>query len=59
MKINLKVWRQESTASKGKIVDYVVDDISGEMSFLEMLDVLNLKLVEKGEVPVAFDHDCR
>lgn len=44
---------------QGKIVDYPIDNISPDMSFLEMLDVLNDQLVEKGDQPVAFDHDCR
>ncbi len=59
MRLALKVWRQKGPKEKGKIVDYEIDDISGDMSFLEMMDVLNAELVEKGESPVAFDHDCR
>jgi succinate dehydrogenase / fumarate reductase iron-sulfur subunit len=59
MKLTLKIWRQKNAKQKGKIVDYPVDNISPDMSFLEMLDVLNDQLVEKGEEPVAFDHDCR
>jgi succinate dehydrogenase / fumarate reductase iron-sulfur subunit len=59
MKLTLKIWRQKSSSSKGKIVDYQLDNISSEMSFLEMLDVLNEQLITKGEEPVAFDHDCR
>lgn len=59
MKLTLKIWRQKGPNDKGKIVDYPVDNISPDMSFLEMLDVLNEHLVEKGEEPVAFDHDCR
>ena len=59
MKINLKIWRQENAQSKGGFKDYTVEDVVGEMSFLEMLDVLNNRLIEKGEEPVAFDHDCR
>ncbi len=59
MNLTLKIWRQKNTADKGKIVDYKVADISPDMSFLEMIDVLNYQLVEKGEDPVAFDHDCR
>tara|TARA_B100000900_G_C20499124_1_gene682932 strand:- start:26 stop:766 length:741 start_codon:yes stop_codon:yes gene_type:complete len=59
MKLNLKVWRQKNSKEKGKLVDYELDNISGDMSFLEMIDVLNTKIIsEKGE-PVAFDHDCR
>jgi succinate dehydrogenase / fumarate reductase, iron-sulfur subunit len=59
MKLTLKIWRQKGPKDAGRIVDYPVDNISPDMSFLEMLDVLNDQLVEKGEEPVAFDHDCR
>jgi len=59
MKLTLKIWRQQNSNEKGKIVDYKMNDVSPDMSFLEMLDVLNMELVEKGEEPVAFDHDCR
>lgn len=59
MKLILKIWRQQNDKSEGKIVDYMLDDVSPDMSFLEMLDVLNEKLINKGEEPVAFDHDCR
>ncbi len=59
MKITLKVWRQKNQASKGGFVTYQLNDISSDMSFLEMFDVLNHDLVLKGEEPVAFDHDCR
>ncbi len=59
MKLTLKIWRQESAKSKGKMVSYPIDGIEGDMSFLEMLDVLNEELVAKGEDPVEFDHDCR
>ncbi len=59
MKLTLKIWRQENAATKGKMVDYNIDGIDGDMSFLEMLDVLNEELVNKGEQPVEFDHDCR
>ena len=59
MKLTLKIWRQENAGSKGKMVDYIIDGIDGDMSFLEMLDVLNEDLVNKGEQPVEFDHDCR
>jgi len=59
MKLTLKIWRQENAATKGKMVDYIIDGIDGDMSFLEMLDVLNEDLVNKGEQPVEFDHDCR
>jgi succinate dehydrogenase / fumarate reductase iron-sulfur subunit len=57
--INLKVWRQAGPEVKGKMVDYKVADVNTAMSFLEMLDVLNEELLEKGEEPIAFDHDCR
>jgi succinate dehydrogenase / fumarate reductase iron-sulfur subunit len=59
MNLTLKIWRQNGPKDAGKIVDYPVTGISPDMSFLEMLDVLNEQLVAKGEVPVAFDHDCR
>tara|TARA_R100001460_G_scaffold28390_2_gene56881 strand:+ start:1813 stop:2553 length:741 start_codon:yes stop_codon:yes gene_type:complete len=59
MKLFLKVWRQKNSNSKGKLVDYEIDDVSGDMSFLEMMDVLNSKLIDEGETPIAFDHDCR
>ena len=59
MNLTLKIWRQKNANDKGKMVDYQVSDISPDMSFLEMLDVLNNELIEKGDFPVAFDHDCR
>lgn len=59
MNLTLKIWRQNGPKDAGKIVDYPVSGISPDMSFLEMLDVLNEQLVEKGDEPVAFDHDCR
>lgn len=59
MKIFLKIWRQKDSKSKGKMVDYNLSGVEEDMSFLEMLDVLNEKLVGKGEEPVEFDHDCR
>ena len=59
MNLTLKIWRQKDSEAKGKMVDYKVTDISEHMSFLEMLDVLNEQLVNSGEEPVAFDHDCR
>ena len=59
MKLTLKIWRQKGPEEKGKIVTYPIDNIDGDMSFLEMMDDLNVELVKKGEVPVAFDHDCR
>ncbi|RXJ52505.1 succinate dehydrogenase/fumarate reductase iron-sulfur subunit [Gelidibacter gilvus] len=59
MKLTLKIWRQKNADTKGKIVDYPIDGIDGDMSFLEMLDILNEELINKNEEPVAFDHDCR
>ncbi|MDC6385536.1 succinate dehydrogenase/fumarate reductase iron-sulfur subunit [Flagellimonas taeanensis] len=59
MKLHLKIWRQKDASSAGKIVDYTLDGVEGDMSFLEMLDILNEELVSKGEEPVEFDHDCR
>ncbi|HAH36839.1 MAG TPA: succinate dehydrogenase/fumarate reductase iron-sulfur subunit [Algoriphagus sp.] len=59
MKLTLKVWRQKNNADQGKFVSYPVEGISKDMSFLEMMDVLNEQLTEKGEDPVHFDHDCR
>jgi succinate dehydrogenase / fumarate reductase iron-sulfur subunit len=59
MNLTLKIWRQTDANDKGKMVDYKINDISPDMSFLEMLDVLNNELIEKGDEPVAFDHDCR
>ena len=59
MKLTLKIWRQKSPNDKGQMVTYPVDNISGDMSFLEMLDVLNEQLIETGDSPIAFDHDCR
>ncbi|WP_024769938.1 succinate dehydrogenase/fumarate reductase iron-sulfur subunit [Aquimarina macrocephali] len=59
MNLTLKIWRQSDADSKGKLVDYKISGIEGDMSFLEMLDVLNEDLINKGEEPVVFDHDCR
>ncbi|SEM07280.1 succinate dehydrogenase / fumarate reductase iron-sulfur subunit [Aquimarina amphilecti] len=59
MNLTLKIWRQKDAQSKGKIVEYPISGIEGDMSFLEMLDVLNEELITKGEEPVVFDHDCR
>jgi|TARA_B110000503_G_scaffold13397_1_gene18151 succinate dehydrogenase / fumarate reductase iron-sulfur subunit len=59
MDLTLKIWRQADAKDKGKMVDYKVTEISGSMSFLEMMDVLNEQLVNAGDQPVAFDHDCR
>lgn len=59
MKITLKIWRQKNKEAKGAFKEYKVDNVSADMSFLEMLDVLNKDLILKGEESVAFDHDCR
>ncbi|NDU71645.1 succinate dehydrogenase/fumarate reductase iron-sulfur subunit [Actinomadura sp. DSM 109109] len=59
MKLTLRVWRQSGPQDKGGMVEYKLDDVSPDASFLEMLDVLNEKLIASGEEPVAFDHDCR
>lgn len=59
MRITLKVWRQKDASSPGEMKTYELDNISPDMSFLEMFDVLNAQLIKKGEDPVAFDHDCR
>ncbi|WP_454229710.1 succinate dehydrogenase/fumarate reductase iron-sulfur subunit [Propioniciclava flava] len=59
MNINLRVWRQPNAQTPGKMVSYRVEGVSEDMSFLEMLDLLNEDLTVKGEEPVAFDHDCR
>ena len=59
MKIRLKIWRQKNSKAKGEFVTYDLDGVSPEMSFLEMLDFLNTKLIKEGKEPVAFDHDCR
>lgn len=57
--IKLKVWRQKNKAAKGSMVDYSLNDVSTDMSFLEMMDTLNEKLTKDKQEPVAFDHDCR
>ncbi|WP_349352352.1 MULTISPECIES: succinate dehydrogenase/fumarate reductase iron-sulfur subunit [unclassified Flagellimonas] len=59
MKLYLKIWRQKDANSKGAMVDYTLDGVEKDMSFLEMLDILNEDLIAKGEEPVEFDHDCR
>ena len=59
MKLTLKIWRQKNAADKGRMASYELADVSPDMSFLEMLDVLNERLILEGEDPVAFDHDCR
>ena len=59
MKLTLHVWRQPAANARGRFVRYAADDVSPEMSFLEMLDVVNEQLLARGEAPIAFDHDCR
>ena len=59
MRLTLKIWRQKNSETKGKIEAYNIDEISPDMSFLEMLDVLNAKLINEDQEPVSFDHDCR
>ena len=59
MNLTLKVWRQKNGKEKGELVSYPVKDVSPDMSFLEMFDVLNEELINKGDDPIAFDHDCR
>lgn len=59
MKITLKIWRQQGKNTKGQFKTYSLDHVSSDMSFLEMLDVLNQDLIKKGDEPVTFDHDCR
>src|SRR5262245_23136356 len=59
MKLTLRVWRQKNSTAPGKFVEYKATDISPDMSFLEMLDVVNEGLIKRGEDPIAFDHDCR
>ena len=59
MQLTLKIWRQENAVSTGKMVSYQIDNVSPDMSFLEMMDVLNEKLILEGVDPIAFDHDCR
>ena len=59
MKLTLKIWRQANSQSKGAFKKYTLNDVSGDMSFLEMLDVLNEQLINNNEDPVVFDHDCR
>lgn len=59
MKLTLKIWRQKNSDSKGQMVSYEIDNISPDMSFLEMLDVLNARLILDDDDPISFDHDCR
>src|SRR5581483_5788714 len=59
MRLTLKIWRQKGPKDKGRFVSYPMDNVNPEMSMLECLDVLNESLIERGEEPVAFEHDCR
>ena len=59
MKLTLKIWRQKNSESNGQMVSYEIDNISPDMSFLEMLDVLNARLILDDDDPISFDHDCR
>jgi len=59
VKVTLKLWRQDGPDAKGAFASYDVDDVSPDMSFLELIDVLNERLITDGDEPVAFDHDCR
>ena len=59
MRINLRVWRQAGPKATGKLVEYTAENVSPDMSFLEMLDVVNEGLIARGEDPIAFDSDCR
>ncbi len=59
MNFKLRVWRQDRSDRDGKLVDYEARDISPDTSFLEMLDIVNERLVEKGDDPIAFESDCR
>ena len=59
MNLTLKIWRQANANAKGKMETYQMQEVSPDMSFLEMMDVLNEELIDKGIDPVAFDHDCR
>jgi succinate dehydrogenase / fumarate reductase iron-sulfur subunit len=59
MRLTLKIWRQSGPTTVGRFVTYAANDVSPDMSFLEMLDVVNEELIMKGELPIAFDHDCR
>ena len=59
MKFTLRIWRQKNAQEAGRLVTYTLDEVNSHMSFLEMLDVLNERLLAQGEDPIAFDHDCR
>src|ERR1700747_2272857 len=59
MRIQLEIWRQESQGKRGRLVDYTLQSVTPDMSFLEMLDMLNEQLLQQKQRPVEFDHDCR
>src|SRR6476660_3108164 len=59
MRLTLQIWRQPRRDAAGRMVSYAVDEVSPDMSFLEMLDMLNERLIKEGQEPVAFDQDCR
>ena len=59
MNLKLKIWRQKNSNSSGEMVDYNISNVSPDMSFLEMMDVLNNELISKDQDPISFDHDCR
>ena len=59
MNLFLKIWRQNNAQAKGRLVDYSIEEVPEDSSFLEMLDLLNEQLLARREAPVAFDHDCR
>ena len=59
LSLKLKIWRQKNQDDEGRFIDYDIGGLNEHMSFLEMLDVLNERLISKGEEPIAFDHDCR
>ena len=59
MNLTLRIWRQKNASDPGRIVEYPMSEVNPDMSFLEMLDVLNEQLIARGEDPVAFDSDCR
>ena len=59
LSLKLKIWRQKNQDDEGRFIEYDIDKLNEHMSFLEMLDVLNERLISKGEEPIAFDHDCR
>src|SRR6266853_2231607 len=59
MNLTLRIWRQQSARAPGSFVSYRINDVTPEMSFLEMLDMLNEDLIDRNEAPVAFEHDCR